>query len=92
LLAILIGIYGLVHANTVHITRLNLRLNNLPGNWQGKRRMGERSPFRAGEGADFSQQVVDKINSLNPDVVFVGGDLFDGVAGDYQQMPHHFRT
>jgi uncharacterized protein len=90
-LAILIGIYGLVHANNPQVTRLNIKLNNLPPEWQGKTAVWV-SDIHLGQvrGAAFSQQVVDKINKLNPELVFVGGDLFDGVAGDYNQMAAPF--
>lgn len=90
-LAILIGIYGIVHANQVQVTRLNIRLNHLPAEWQGKTAVWV-SDLHLGQvrGADFSRQVVDKINQINPEVIFVGGDLFDGVAGDYNQMAAPF--
>jgi len=90
-LAIAIGIYGLVHADTVKVTRLNIRLNNLPAAWQGKTAVWV-SDLHLGQvrGADFARQVVDKINDLNPDAVFVGGDLFDGVAADYPALAAPF--
>ena len=80
-----------MHADAVKVTRLNIELNNLPAAWQGKTAVWV-SDIHLGQvrGADFSRQLVDKINGLNPDVVFVGGDLFDGVAGDYQQMAAPF--
>jgi len=90
-LAILVGIYGLVHANNVQVTRLNINLNNLPAAWQGKTAVWV-SDLHLGDvrGVAFSQQVVDKINALNPEVVFVGGDLFDGVQANYPQLAQPF--
>jgi len=90
-LAIFVGIYGLVHANDVKVTRLNIKLNNLPAEWQGKTAVWV-SDIHLGQvrGAGFSQKIVNLINNLNPEAVFVGGDLFDGVAADYHKQAEPF--
>ena len=33
-------------------------------------------------GADFSSEVTDAVNALHPDIVWIGGDLYDGVKVD----------
>jgi len=100
ILAVTIGIYGLANANNVQVTRLNLKLNDLPdswrshapdGTWRGKTAVWI-SDIHLGQvrGEGFSRQIVNKINNLNPDVVFVGGDLFDGVAADFDKLAEPF--
>jgi len=90
-IAVLIGIYGLWNANHIQITRLNIKLNNLPAAWQGKTAVWV-SDIHLGQvrGKEFSEQITKKINDLNPNVVFIGGDLFDGVAGDYADQAEPF--
>lgn len=90
-LAILIGVYGIANANNVRITRLNIKLNNLSDSWKGKTAVWI-SDIHLGQvrGESFSQQIVNKIDNLNPDIVFIGGDLFDGVAADYNKLAEPF--
>jgi len=90
-LAIIVGSYGIWNANNVRITRLNIKLNNLPESWRGKTAVWV-SDIHLGQvrGKAFSEQIVKKIDSLNPEIVFVGGDLFDGVAADYNRQTEPF--
>lgn len=90
-LAIITGIYGLIKANDVQTTQINIKLNNLPDAWKDKTAVWV-SDIHLGQIRDekFSQQVADKVSSLNPDIVFVGGDLFDGVAADLDKLAKPF--
>lgn len=90
-LAVIVGIYGLINANNVQTIQLNIKLNNLPDTWQDKTAVWV-SDIHLGQIRDekFSQQVADRISSLNPDIVFVGGDLFDGVAADLDNLAKPF--
>ncbi|MFH1183281.1 MAG: metallophosphoesterase, partial [Candidatus Moraniibacteriota bacterium] len=90
-LAIMAGVVGLVNANNVQITKLSIKLNNLPESWKGKTAVWV-SDIHLGQvrGENFSQKVADKITAIKPDIVFVGGDLFDGVAGDLDNLVKPF--
>jgi len=89
--AVLIGVYGITYANNIQITRLNIRLNNLPDVWRGKTAVWV-SDIHLGQirGLAFSEQTTQKIQGLHPDIVFIGGDLFDGVAADYNKLVEPF--
>ncbi len=77
--AMLAGIYGLVNANRLRVTRITVNLSNLPAAWQG-RKVALVTDLHLGSvrGARFSSRVVAKLQSLQPDAVFISGDLFDG--------------
>jgi predicted MPP superfamily phosphohydrolase len=89
LLLILIGLslvfclYAIINANYLRVKTYEVGIPNLPASWQGRTAVWvsdtHLGPVRQ---AGFAQMVVDKIKVLRPDIVFVGGDLFDGTAGD----------
>jgi predicted MPP superfamily phosphohydrolase len=77
--AVLISIYGLVNANRLRVTRITVNLPNLPAAWQG-REVALVTDLHLGKvrGARFAGRVVAKLQNLQPDAVFISGDLFDG--------------
>jgi predicted MPP superfamily phosphohydrolase len=79
-LALIVSIYGVVHARNIVVKNVNVVLPNLPISWQGKKAVYI-SDVHLGAiyGEDFSESIVEKINKINPDIVFIGGDLYDGV-------------
>jgi hypothetical protein len=86
-LAALAGAYGLVNAAWLRVTRVTVRLPNLPAAWHG------REAVLAGDlhlgnvrGAGFARRVVKKIRRLRPFAVFVSGDMFDGPKADYDRL------
>jgi len=82
-LGLLVSVYGLVNAARIRITRYTVALPNLPGSWQGKTGVLV-SDVHLGNirGAAFARRVVARINALQPDVVFISGDMFDGARVD----------
>jgi predicted MPP superfamily phosphohydrolase len=80
LLAIVFGVYGIIHARYITVKNINIELSNLPPSWQGRKAVWI-SDLHLGAIYDknFTQNIVTKINEINPDVVFIGGDLYDGV-------------
>ncbi len=77
------GLYGLWNANTLRVTRITVELPNLPAAWNGRTAVFL-SDMHLGQvrNAGFAKKVADAVSQLQPDAVFNGGDLFDGVAGD----------
>lgn len=82
--AVLATVYGLINAQWIRITRIAVELPGLPAAWEG-REVALVSDVHLGNirGQAFSQRVVDKLNSLKPEAVFVAGDVFDGGKIDY---------
>ncbi len=86
-LGLLIGIYGLIHASIFKVTEISVSLPNLPASWQGRRAVWI-SDIHLGQvrNISYSQRLADKVKSLNPDILFIGGDLYDGVAIDANKV------
>lgn len=82
-LAIVVGIYGIVNARTTRVTNVTIKLPNLPDYWRGKTAVWI-SDIHLGavRRYGFAEDVVDRIQQLKPDLVFIGGDLFDGGTVD----------
>jgi len=78
--ALLTGIYGIFHAKNTRVTILNKPIANIPVSWQGKKAVWF-SDAHLGQinGRDFLAKTVEKIKAVNPDIVFIGGDLYDGM-------------
>lgn len=78
--SLIIWVYGLFHAESIQIKSVDINIPNLPVEWKNKKAIWV-SDIHLGQvhGEAFSQKVVDKIKAQNPDIVFLGGDIFDGV-------------
>ena len=90
-LALLASLYGFINAGVIHTTRINVQLPHLPGPWKGKRAVWV-SDTHLGQVRNFgfAQQIAAKVESLHPDIVFIGGDLYDGAAVDLNKTIEPF--
>ncbi len=78
-LAAVATLYGLINANWLQVSRVTVRLPNLPAAWQG-RTVALLTDLHLGplSGAAFLGRVIARLRSLEPEAVFISGDLFDG--------------
>jgi predicted MPP superfamily phosphohydrolase len=81
--AISYSIYGVNNAFNSKITKIDVAIDGLPSQWVGKK-IVQISDVHLGHvyRSEHLQRTVDKINTLNPEVVVITGDLFDGTDGD----------
>jgi uncharacterized protein len=81
--AVVTGLYGVFNASWTRITRITVRLANLPAAWRG-RRAALISDLHLGHvrNGSFLRRMVAKISKEEPDAIFIAGDLFDGTAID----------
>ncbi len=81
--AIVVGIYGIVNARTTRITNMTIKLHDLPDYWRGKTAVWI-SDIHLGavRRYGFAKDIANRIQQLKPDLVFIGGDLFDGGTVD----------
>jgi hypothetical protein len=90
-IALVASVYGLINSGMIRITRINVPLPNCPGPWKGKTAVWvsdtHLGPIR---NYGFAQDVAAKVKSLNPDIVFIGGDLYDVEAVDLGRMIEPF--
>jgi predicted MPP superfamily phosphohydrolase len=77
--AIATAIYGVVNARNVRVRRVKVELPHLPECWRGKQALLI-SDMHLGHvnGSSFAQRIADKARQLDPAIVFLAGDLFDG--------------
>lgn len=86
-LACLYSGYGVWNAYHPRVEDVVVRIKNLPPDWRGKT-VVQLSDVHLGRvlGAAFLQGIVEKINAANPSIVFITGDLFDGIDGRLDEL------
>lgn len=79
--AFLFSAYGVWNAAHPRVKEIELDLPGIPPAWKG-RTIVQLSDVHLGviNRAGFLKGVVATVNSLHPDVIFITGDLFDGMA------------
>jgi predicted MPP superfamily phosphohydrolase len=85
--AVLAGVYGLFNALWIRIRRVRVQLPRLPASWRGRRAVLV-SDLHLGNinRAGFCRRAVRLVAALNPDIVFIPGDLFDGTLGRLDRL------
>jgi len=81
------SLYGFINAGVIRIKTVSLPLPNLPGTWEGKTAVWI-SDTHLGQVRNhrFAQHLAGMIQDLRPDIVFIGGDLYDG--GEAMDLNH----
>ena len=87
------ALYGIVNAAFPRVTRVTIKLPGLPPQWRGGTaalvsdlHLGHMRNVR------FVRRVVNKLLALQPDMVLVAGDLYDGVAGDFEKLAEPWKA
>lgn len=83
--------YGLINSRKIRIREIKVHLPNLPEFWKGKIAVLA-SDFHFGHvlRKPSAKKLVKIINSLNPDIVFIPGDFFDGAKSDFRGVASIF--
>jgi hypothetical protein len=91
LLGLVVSFYGIWNADTPRISLQEIKIKNLPHAWVGKRIIFV-SDIHLGQvrGVGYAEKISREIRFLDPDIVLIGGDLFDGVAGDLHKLVKPF--
>jgi predicted MPP superfamily phosphohydrolase len=86
-IAIAVSVFGLVNARAVRERRIEIQLPNLPESWRGRRAL-LLSDLHLGNvnGAGFSRRIAEVARRLDPDIVFIAGDLYDGSMVDAERL------
>ena len=87
LIAVFTTVYGIWNAFNPRIKNITVKIKNLPANWQGKTAV-QISDVHLGHvyRQKFLQKVVALTNSAKPDIIFITGDLFDGMDGELANL------
>ena len=90
--AVVLEVYGIINARITRITKVHVKLRNLPSYWKGRTAVLV-TDLHLGhilrEG--FARKVIKNINALQPDIVFIPGDFYDGVKTDFANLANLFR-
>lgn len=86
-LAILYSAYGVANAFHPRLVNFNVRIKSLPPSWHGKK-LVHLSDVHLGRilGAGFLSRIVAQVNTQNPSMVLITGDLFDGADGNLEKL------
>ncbi len=81
------GFYGLINARWIRVRRITVDLPNLPESWRG-RKAAMFSDLHLGQvnGCGFCRRLTALAARFNPDIIFLPGDLFDGVKADLDRL------
>ncbi|HTB96742.1 MAG TPA: metallophosphoesterase [Terracidiphilus sp.] len=82
-LAVATSVYGIVNARIIRIRRVSVALPNLPAAWSNRVAMVF-SDIHLGNinGLRFARRIANLAQHLQPDIIFIPGDLFDGTRAD----------
>jgi hypothetical protein len=91
-IVVAITIYGLVEARSIGITRLQVRMTNLPSQLEGLR-IAQISDVHMGRivRGPRLERIVTMVNDLHPDLIVITGDLVDAEALHMEDMIHPLR-
>jgi hypothetical protein len=90
--ALLLSFFGLYKAWVPRITSYEVAIKDLPASWDNKV-VVQISDVHLGPvyRERFFERLITKVQSLNPEAVFITGDLFDGVESDFAWLNHPFK-
>lgn len=87
-MAVVISIYGFINARLIKIVSVTIPLPHLPPSWEGRKAVWI-SDVHLGQfyGPAYAEMIVEKVNALPHDIIFIGGDLYDGTgASDIEAL------
>ena len=91
-LSIVAGLYGLVNSGRVRVTRIAVKLPNLPASWRGRvAALVTDTHLGHVRGVRFAKRIVAMVSRLQPDIVLIGGDLYDGTAANVRKLAEPLR-
>jgi predicted MPP superfamily phosphohydrolase len=84
ILAILYTAYGIWNALHPRIKDVTVTLKSLPPEWQNKT-VVQLSDIHLGHvhGQRFLDNIITKVNAIQPEIIFITGDLFDGMDASF---------
>lgn len=82
-LAAAASVYGLLNSAHMRVRRVTVKLPNLPATWHGRvaafvsdTHLGHVRGYR------FAKRLVALLSRFAPDIILIGGDMYDGTAAD----------
>jgi predicted MPP superfamily phosphohydrolase len=86
-LALLASLYGVVNAAWTRVRRVAVKLPNLPESWRGRvAALVSDTHLGHVRGARFLRKIVATLTRLQPDIVFIAGDMYDGTVAKVNEL------
>lgn len=87
LLAVLYTTYGIWNALHPRLKNITVTLKGLPPEWQNKT-IVQLSDIHLGHvhGQRFLDRIIAKVNAIKPEIIFITGDLFDGMDANFFEL------
>jgi uncharacterized protein len=77
------SIYGLLNSAHMRVRRVSVKLLNLPATWHGRvAALVTDTHLGHVRGYAFANRVVALLSRFAPDIILIGGDMYDGTAAD----------
>ena len=91
-LAVAAGIYGLMNSAYVRVRRVRVKLPNLPPSWRGRvAALVTDTHLGHVRGVRFAKRIVAMVSRFQPDIILIGGDLYDGTAANVHKLAEPLR-
>jgi len=82
-LAVAASIYGLLNSTRMRVTKVSVKLPNLPATWRGRvAALVTDTHLGHVRGYAFANRLVTLLSRFAPDIILIGGDMYDGTAAD----------
>jgi len=82
-LAVCASIYGLLNSAYMRVTRVSVKLPNLPATWRGRvAALITDTHLGHVHGYAFANRLAALLSRFAPDIILIGGDMYDGTAAD----------
>lgn len=82
-LAACASIYGLLNSAHMRVRRVSVKLPNLPATWRGRvAALVTDTHLGHVRGYAFANRLVALLSRFAPDIILIGGDMYDGTAAD----------
>ena len=85
--AVFASVYGIINGAWIRVRRITVKLPHTPQSWRGRvaalvsdTHLGHVRTY------GFSRRIVTRLQRLQPDVVFIAGDLYDGTKADLDRL------
>ncbi len=90
-LALLVSAYGFANARRIRERRMTVTLPNLPAAWRGRTAL-VMSDLHLGHinGANFARRITRITERLDPAIVFIAGDVYDGMRVNPERLAAPF--
>ncbi len=92
-LAVVASLCAIVNASWTRITRVSVKLPNLPDSWRGRTAaLVTDTHLGHVRGRKFISRIVTMLQKEKPDIVFCAGDMFDGTKADLADLVEPWKS